>query len=197
MIHREEVDHEIADFHLVAGIDFAQLRLDAMFLELALDKAERHLRTVNRNLLGKVFHEVRQATRMVFVAVGNDDAAKLMLILKHIRVVGKNEVDARMVVIGEHETSVIENHVVATLDDGHVLANAVETAKRNDLQSHIGVILHRTARIVARARLARARFVERFGLEFGAWRKLRALVIERDVLGARRGTTTISVRSLR
>ena len=60
MIHREKVDHEIADFHLVAGIDFAQLRLDAMFLELALDKAERHLRAVNRNLLGKVFHEVRQ-----------------------------------------------------------------------------------------------------------------------------------------
>ena len=197
VVHREEVDHEIADLHLVARIDLAQLRLDAMLLEFTLDKAERHLRAVNRNLLGEVLHEVRQAARMVFVAVGNDDAAKLVLILEYIRVVGKNEVDARMVIVGKHEAGVIENHVVAALDDGHVLANAVEAAKRNDFQRHIGVVLHRTARIVARTRLARARFVERFGLKLRARRKLRALMLERDMLGARRGTTAISVRSLR
>ena len=196
VVHSEEVDHKIADLHLVARIDLAQLRLDAMLLEFALDKAERHLRAVNRNLLGEVLHEVRQTTRMVFMAVGDDDAAKLVLILEYVRVVGKNEVDARMIIVGEHEAGIIENHVVAALDDGHVLANAVEAAKRNDFQRHIGVVLHRTARIVARTRLARTRLVERFGLKLRARRKLRALMLERDMLGARRGTTAIPVRSL-
>ena len=124
----------------------------------------------------------------------NDLIFDQLRILDFIR---NDQVNAQHVVIRKGNAAVDNYDVIAVLDDGHVLANAVETAKRNDLQSHIGVVLHRTARIAARARLARARFIERFGLEFGAWRKLRALVIERDVLGARRGTTTISVRSPR
>ena len=65
---------------------------------------------------------------MVLVAVGDDDAAELLLVLQNIGVVGKHQVDTGLGVVGEHETGVDEHHVVAALEDRHVLADAVKAA---------------------------------------------------------------------
>ena len=65
---------------------------------------------------------------MVLVAVGDDDTAELLLVLQNIGVVGKHQIDTRLGVIREHETGVDEHHVVAALEDRHVLADAVKAA---------------------------------------------------------------------
>ena len=65
---------------------------------------------------------------MVLVAVGDDDTAELLLVLQNIGVVGKNQVDTGLGVIREHETGIDEHHVVAALEDRHVLADAVKAA---------------------------------------------------------------------
>ena len=74
---------------------------------------------------------------MVFVAMRDDDALELVLVLKHIGVVGQKQVDTRVVVVWEHEAGVVEDDVVPVLDHGHVLADAVETAERDDAQRDV------------------------------------------------------------
>ena len=71
---------------------------------------------------------------MVLVAVGDNDTAELLLVLQDIGVVGKYQVDTGLGVVGEHETGVDEHHVVAALEDRHVLADAIKAAERDDLQ---------------------------------------------------------------
>ena len=71
---------------------------------------------------------------MVLVAVGDDDAAEFLLVLQNIRIVGKHQVDTGLRIVGEHEASIDEHHVVAALEDRHVLADAVKAAERNNLQ---------------------------------------------------------------
>ena len=71
---------------------------------------------------------------MVLVAVGDDNAAQLVLVLQDIGVVGQDEVDARLLVIGEHEAGIDHDHVVSVLEHGHVLADPVKTTKRDDLE---------------------------------------------------------------
>ena len=43
-----------------------------------------------------------------------------------IGVVGQNEINTQLLVIGEHEPRVNEDHIVAILEGSHILANAIE-----------------------------------------------------------------------
>ena len=105
-----------------------------MLGELALDHAEGELAREDRHLVREVHEQVRQRSGVVLVAVRDDDAAELLLVLEHVGVIGKHEVDAGLVVIGKHEASIDEHHVVAALEGSHVLADAVKAAERDDLQ---------------------------------------------------------------
>ncbi len=115
-----------------------------MLGKLALDHAEGELAREDRHLVREVHEQVRQRSGVVLVAVRDDDAAELLLVLQNIGVVGKHEVDAGLVVIGKHEASIDEHHVVSALEGGHVLADAVQTTQRDDPQgrglSHVWCI---------------------------------------------------------
>ena len=80
------------------------------------------------------FRRYGKRARVVLMAVRDDDAAQLVGVLEHVGVVGQDEVDARMVVVGKHEAGVVEDHVALALEDGHVLADGVKAAERDDLQ---------------------------------------------------------------
>ena len=133
--HGEEVERNATEINMAAALDLAELgRADAELGKLALDKAKRQLAREDRHLVVEILQQVRKRTGVVLVAVGDDDAAELLLVLQDIGVVGKHQVDTGLGVVGEHETGVDEHHVVAALEDRHVLADAVKAAERNDLQ---------------------------------------------------------------
>ena len=67
----------------------------------------------------------------------DDDATELVLVLQNIGVVRKHEVDAGLIVVGEHEARVNQDHVIAALEGGHILSDAVETAERDDSQGRL------------------------------------------------------------
>ena len=71
---------------------------------------------------------------MVLVSVGEKDAPDPGLILDQIAVIGNDHVNAVHIVVRETHTAVNDNDVVLILDDGHVLADLIQSAKRNDLQ---------------------------------------------------------------
>ena len=62
---------------------------------------------------------------MVLVAVSDDDAAELFLVLQNVGVIREHQVDTGLRIVGEHEASVDEHHVVAALEDRHVLADTI------------------------------------------------------------------------
>ena len=129
MIDRKELGLEAPKLNDIARFDFYELSvLDLMFLELALNETKRHLRAVNRHGHVQILVEIGQTARMVLMAVRDDDATQLVCMLEHIRVIGQNEVDARMIVIWEHETRIVEHHVVAALEHSHVLADGIKAA---------------------------------------------------------------------
>ena len=133
--HREEVERDAAEVDMAAALNLAELgRADAELRKLALDKAKRQLAREDGHLIVEVLQQIRKRTGVVLVAVGDDDTAELFLVLQNIGVVGKHQVDTGLGVIREHEAGVDEHHVVAALEDRHVLADAVKTTKRNDLQ---------------------------------------------------------------
>jgi len=59
----------------------------------------------------------------------------LVLVLQDVGIVGKDEVDSGLVVIGKHEARIHEHHVVSVLEGGHVLTNTIKATQGDDLQS--------------------------------------------------------------
>ena len=180
MVHGEKVHHEAAELDFVARLDLGQTRLDAMLVELALHQTKRHLGRIDGHLAGKILHQVRQAARVIFMTVRDDDATQLMLVLQHIGVIGKNQVDAGMIVIRKHQARVHENHVVAAFERGHILADGVQTAQGNDLERRIGLALHAAATARSAARLTGAGLGERLLFHLVFRGDLRALVLHRN-----------------
>ena len=120
---------------MAAALDLAELRrADAELGELALDKTERQLAREDGHLVVEVLQQIRKRSGVVLVAVSDDDTAELLLVLQNVGVVGKHQIDTGLGVIREHETGVDEHHVVAALEDRHVLADAIKAAERDDLQ---------------------------------------------------------------
>ena len=114
-----------------------------MLVELALDDSKRQLARVDGHLARElarvdgdlareVLQQIRQGAGVVLVAVRDDDAAELVLVLQDVGVVGQDEVDAGLALVGKHQAGVDQDHVVAVLEGGHVLADAVEAAERDD-----------------------------------------------------------------
>ena len=133
--HREEVERDTTQIDVAAALDLTELgRTDAELGELTLDKAERELAREDGHLIVEVLQQVRKRAGVVLVSMGDDDAAKFLLVLQNIRVVGKHQIDTGLRIVGEHEASVDEHHVVAALEDSHVLADAVKAAERDNLQ---------------------------------------------------------------
>ena len=182
VVYGKELNRKTAHFDLLARYDLDKLGVfDLMLCKFALDEAQRELGSVNGHLAIKIFQEVRQRTSMVFVAVGDHDAAKCVCIFEDVGVVRKNEVDARMAIFGEHEARIVENEVSPTLKHGHILANCIKTTKGDDAKLCIGILL--ILRTAATARLAIRR------LEFARTsvaRKVRALALELNVLESTR-----------
>ena len=133
--HRKEVERDATQIDVAAALDLTELgRADAELRKLALDKAKRQLAREDGHLVVEVLQQIRKRTGVVLVAVGDDDTAELFLVLQNIGVVGKHQVNTGLGIVGEHEASVNEHHVVAAFEDRHVLADAVKAAERNDLQ---------------------------------------------------------------
>ncbi len=133
--HREEVERDATQIDVAAALDLTELGCtNAELGELALDKAKRQLAREDGHLVVEVLQQIRKRTGMVLVAVSDDDAAELFLVLQNVGVIREHQVDTGLRIVGEHETSVDEHHVVAALEDRHVLADAIKAAERDDLQ---------------------------------------------------------------
>ena len=71
---------------------------------------------------------------MVLVAVGDEDAPDLVLVLDEVAHVGDDHVDTVHVVVGKAHAAVHHNDVAAVLIDGEVLADLIQSAQCDNFQ---------------------------------------------------------------
>ena len=118
-----------------AVVHLAELRsANAELGKLALHKAQSKLAGENRNLIVKILQQIGQGAGVVLMAMGDDDATKLILVFEDVGIVGKNKVDTGLRIVGEHQACIDKNHVGTALENGHVLADTVKAAQGNDLE---------------------------------------------------------------
>ena len=81
-----------------------------------------------------LLHAVRDGTDVVLVAVGDEHAAQLALVLHQIGEIGDDRIDAVHVLVGEAHAAVDDDHVLAILQNGDVLADLIQAAQRDNFQ---------------------------------------------------------------
>src|SRR5260370_37642631 len=98
-----------------------------MLLQLGLDEPERQPRAVNGDV--QLLQCERQAADMVLVGVTEKDPKHLAALFEEVRDVGQNEVDAKHVLLREHQPGVDDEHLVLPLERPHVDADLAQAAQ--------------------------------------------------------------------
>ena len=102
-----------------------------MLVELRLDEPERELRRPDL-LHARLAQNVRQRADVILMAVREQDRPHGALEIGQVREVGQDQIDAEVLVAREREARVDDDDLAVGLEDGHVLADLAEAAKRDD-----------------------------------------------------------------
>jgi hypothetical protein len=117
-----------------AGVDAGHFGLGgkAVFLQFVGYKAQREPRAVDARAY--LPQEVGYAAYMVFMGVGEEEAAYFMPVLGQIGEVRYHEVNAQHLVLGKGHAAINDNQIVAVLKYGHILSDFAQAAQGKDAE---------------------------------------------------------------
>ena len=136
-VHEFQVER--ADLELVASLDLDERRVDAVFLALGLNEGEGELGADQRNVRAEL-EQVRHATDVVFVAVGEHERLDLVETVFDVVEVRQDEVHARLFLFREEHAAVDEQDMSVVFDHVHVAADLAQTAERHDTHGALAVL---------------------------------------------------------
>ena len=118
----EELHFERADLDLFTGVDGVQVRFlgHAVARQFHFQQATRQGRGVDRRV--GHFQQMVNGADMVLVAVGDDNALHLLLVLDQIGEVGDDVIDPQHIVFGEHHPGIDHHDLVVVFVDHHIAA---------------------------------------------------------------------------
>ena len=128
------VDSEDSGFEALVGAHLAQVGVfeEAVLVEFVFDVSQREFRAPNRDVeIGK---NPGQRADVIFVAVGEHNAADAMAIFGEIRNVGNDDIDAEQFGFGKHEAGVDDENVVSIANGHAVHTELAQAAEGDDLQ---------------------------------------------------------------
>ena len=96
------------------------------------DQSQRQRCAVDRDI--HFLEQIRHCADMVFVSVGDDHAADLFAAALEVREIRQHHVDAVHLIVRKTHAAVDDDHLIAVLERGHVFADLVEPAERDDLE---------------------------------------------------------------
>ncbi len=132
VVHRDELEVERAEGQPVALLHLVvHGLLEAVLAELGVEEGQGELGPDERDVLA-LAEEVRRGADVVLVAVGEDQRLDLVQAVPDGLEVGKDQVDAGVVVLGEQHPAVDDEEAVVVLEDRHVAAYFAEAAERDD-----------------------------------------------------------------
>ena len=97
-----------------------------VFFELAVDVGEGELGAVDGDV--ELGENPGQAADVVFVAMGEDDGADVLLVFDEVGDVGDDDVDAEEFGLGEHEAGIDDDDVVFVAEGEAVHTELAESA---------------------------------------------------------------------
>ena len=103
-----------------------------VLLQLQLDEPGRQPGTVDGHI--DLLEHVGDGADVILVPVGDEHTTQSAVVLHQIADVGDDAVDAVHIIAGESHTTVHHDDLTAIFVGGHVLADLIETAKRDDLE---------------------------------------------------------------
>jgi hypothetical protein len=125
---------ERPDGDLVPGFEpDERVVVELVFLDLVSQEPARKDRRVDRHPR-KLREHVRQRADVILVGMGDEERTDVGAALLEVGDVGDDEVDAKHLLVGEHQAAVDDDDVVAVLEDVHVLADLPYPAERDDPQ---------------------------------------------------------------
>ena len=104
----------------------------AVLLQLQLNKPRRKACAVDREI--DLLENVGDGADVILVSVGDEETAEAVMVLHQVAHIGNDAVDTVHIVAGESHTAVHHDDLAAILIHGHILADLVKTAKRDDFQ---------------------------------------------------------------
>ena len=134
VVHVDELHREAARLDHVALGDHVQRGhvLQPVLLELMLAQRQRQLRAVHGR--GQIAQHIGHRADVVLVAVGDEIAANLVLVVLQIAGVGDHQVHAGHVLPGEDAAQVDHDDVVLIFQYRQVFADFAQAAQRYDFQ---------------------------------------------------------------
>ena len=137
VVDGEELEVERAEGQLVALGHLAGDRLDLVLLQLGVDERQRELGADQRDV-APLAQQVGHAADVVLVAVGQHDRDDVVHPVPDRGEVGEDDVDARLVLLGEEDAAVDDQQLAGVLEDRHVAADLAEPAQRDHAQAALG-----------------------------------------------------------
>ena len=130
----QRMNRERPDLEAFSGTDLAQVGVveELVFVELVFDVGQRELGAPDGNV--QFAENPGQGADVVFVAVGEHDAAHMLAIFEQVRNVGDDDVDAQQLGFGEHQAGVDHDDVIAAADGHAVHTELAHPAQRNNMQ---------------------------------------------------------------
>src|SRR3954468_12045215 len=131
MRNLDRMNGERSQLESLARLDLVHLCVieQAVFFQLALDERQRELGPVDGDV--QLGEDPRQSANVIFVRVGEDDAANLLAILEQVSDVGNNDVHAQQFGFGEHEPGVDDDDLVSPAN-GHAVHSELAKATKGD-----------------------------------------------------------------
>ena len=81
-----------------------------------------------------LLHTVGDGADVIFVAVGDEHTPQFLLILHQIGKIRDHQIHAVHIFIGETQTAVYHDHILAVFQNGNVFADLIQAAKGDDFQ---------------------------------------------------------------
>jgi hypothetical protein len=116
--------------------------LEPVLAQLAAEQRQRELRADERDVAA-LAEEVRRRADVVLVAVGEHQRLDVVETVPDRGPVREDQVDSRLVVLGEQHAAVDDQQAAVVLEDGHVAADLAETAERGDPETSLRQICRR------------------------------------------------------
>src|SRR2546421_5129088 len=139
-----DLDRELADGYDVARLNSMNQRTagQVMLFQLALGKARREVRTINRHV--ELFQDERQRAQMVLVTVGKDNGGNVLAVFFENIEVGDADVDAIDALFGKAHARVDDEHLITAAHKGAIHPKLADTAEGDDLQdiTHFWFLLY-------------------------------------------------------
>ena len=130
---------ERPDLEVVARIQGQEwIVVELVLLDLDAQQAARQSRGIHGHA-GEVRQHVRQAADVILVGVSDQEGSNLLTVLAQVGDVRDDQVDPEHFLIGEHESAVNDDDVVAVLEDVHVLADLPHASEGDDAERYLRI----------------------------------------------------------